>query len=109
MSGVIAIAAYRPHPGQEAALAALLATHVPTLRGAALVTTRPSILAKSKDGAVIEIFEWESERAKELAHADDVVRALWERLDEISESVSLAELPEAGELFAAFSPLDTTD
>ncbi len=103
MSGVIAIVAYRPNPGQDAAVEALIATHVPTLRAAGFVTARAPVIAKAKDGVIVEVFEWESEKAIELAHSDEIVRALWEQLDEICENVPLAELAEATDLFASFA------
>ncbi len=106
MSGVIVIVAYRPHSGQEAALDALVAEHVPALRTAGLATTREPVIAKAKDGSVVEVFEWASEKAIELAHADEGVRALWERFDEVCDYVPVGELAEARELFSAFTPLE---
>ena len=106
MSGVIVIVAYRPRPGQEAALDALVAEHVPTLRGAGLATGREPVIAKAKDGTIVEVFEWTSAKAIELAHADETVRALWERFDAVSDFVPIGELPEAAELFSPFVPLD---
>jgi hypothetical protein len=104
--GVIVIVAYRPFPGQEAALEALVAEHVPTLRAAGLATARAPVVARAKDGTIVEVFEWVSEKAAELAHADEVVRALWERFDEVCDYVPIGELPEAGELFSAFASLE---
>jgi hypothetical protein len=106
MPGVIAIVAYRPHPGKDAALAALLAEHLPTLRAAGLATERATVLAKAKDGTLIEVFEWASEKAIELAHADEAVRALWERFDEVCDYVPVGELAEAAEPFSAFAAVE---
>jgi hypothetical protein len=103
---VVAIIAYRPHPGQEAALAAAVADHVPILRAAGLATDREPVIARAKDGTVVEVFEWASEQAVTLAHADEVVRALWERFEAVCEYVPLRELPETAGLFASFTAAD---
>ncbi len=105
--GVIVICAYRAHLGQEEALDDLVAEHVPSLRAGGFVTARPSIVAKAKDGSVVEIFEWASERAIELAHADEVVRAIWERFEAVCETVPVGELAEAKDMFSAFAAADS--
>jgi hypothetical protein len=104
--GVIVIVAYRPKPGKEADLDALVAEHVPILRAAGLATDRAPVIAKAKDGAVVEVFEWVSPKAIELAHADETVRALWERFEDACDYVPLSELPEAGSLFSEFTPVE---
>jgi quinol monooxygenase YgiN len=104
--GVIVIVAYKPKSGQEAALDALMAEHVPILRSAGLATARAPIIAKSKDGTVVEVFEWTSEKAIELAHADETVRALWERFEAACDYLPIANVPEAASLFSRFAPLD---
>ena len=104
--GVIVIVAYRPKPGKEAALDALVAEHVPILRAAGLATDRAPVIAKSRDGVVIEVFEWVSEKAVELAHAHDVVRDLWERFEEVCDYLALNELPESSALFASFDAVE---
>jgi hypothetical protein len=106
MSGVVVICGYRPLPGQEEALDDLVAEHVPSLRAAGFASARPSIVAKAKDGTVVEIFEWESEKAVELAHADEMVRALWERFEAVCETVPIADLAEAKEMFSSFVAAD---
>jgi quinol monooxygenase YgiN len=104
--GVIVIVAYRPHPGKEAELAALVAEHVPVLRAAGLATARAPVIAKAADGTVVEVFEWVSEKAVELAHANEAVRALWERFELVCDYVPVGELPEASGLFSSFTPVD---
>jgi hypothetical protein len=104
--GVIVIVAYRPHPGKEADLAALVAEHVPILRAAGLATAREPVIASAADGTVVEVFEWVSEKAVELAHADESVRALWARFEQACDYVPVGELPEAAQLFSAFTPVE---
>lgn len=105
--GVIVIVAYRPHPGQEAALDALVAEHVPTLRAAGLATARAPVIAKTGDGTVVEVFEWASAKAIELAHADETVRALWERYDQVCDYVPMRELEEAAGPFCELAPVES--
>lgn len=106
--GVIVISAYRPLPGREEELDDLVAEHVPSLRAAGFVTARPAVIAKAKDGTVVEIFEWASPQAIELAHADEMVRAIWERFEAACETVPIGELAEAQDLFSAFTPLEAS-
>ena len=54
--GRVVISCYRPKPGQEEALRALMRTHVSILRTAGLVTDRVPITVEAKDGTVVEIF-----------------------------------------------------
>ncbi len=56
--GRVAIACYKPKPGQEEALRALVAEHVTTLRSIGLATDRSPITMQAKDGTIIEVFEW---------------------------------------------------
>lgn len=106
MSGVVAIVAYRPFPGREAVLDALVASHVPTLRAAGLVTAREALIGKAKDGTVVEVFEWASQKAVDLAHADETVRALWEKFEDVCDYAPLGELAEAREAFATFAAVE---
>jgi quinol monooxygenase YgiN len=106
MAGVIVISAYRPNPGQEEELDDLVAEHVPALRAAGFVTARPAVVAKAKDGTVVEIFEWASPQAIELAHADEMVRAIWERFESVCETMPVGEVAETKDLFSAFTPVD---
>ena len=54
----ISVACYRPKPGCEEELLELVRNHLPPLRAEGLVTDRPSIVMRTADGTVIEIFEW---------------------------------------------------
>lgn len=106
MTGVIVICAYRPLPGCEEALDDLVAEHAPSLRAAGFVTARAPVIAKAKDGTVVEVFEWASQQAIDLAHADEMVRAIWERFEAVCETVPVAEVAEAKDLFSAFAPVE---
>ena len=96
------VALYRPKKGKAAALARVLATHVPNLRRWGLATKRPSTMLRAKDGTVIEIFEWKSVKATGDAHGDLRVLRMWKEFDRVCDYVPLASLKEAKDLFAGF-------
>jgi hypothetical protein len=96
------IVAYRPKPGQSAALDAAVAKHVTVLRERGLATDAPVTVLRAKDGTVVEIFEWVSAEAVERAHSDPAVQALWAEFNAACDYVPLASLPEAAQLFADF-------
>ncbi len=105
MSGTLVIAAYRPKPGQEAALLALTIAHVPFLRALGLASDRPALAGRAADGTILEIFEWNS-GAIEAAHTHPEILELWEKYAAVCDYVPLASLAEAADLFASFTPLD---
>src|SRR5262249_11181690 len=92
--GQMVIAAYKPREGKDGQLLDLLREHLPTLRGEGLVTDRPSTLMRAANGAILEIFEWKSVEAKDEAHKNEAVQAIWWRLDEVCEFESLSNLAE---------------
>jgi len=102
--GDIVIAAYRPKPGKEAELRALVVEHVPYLRRLGLATDRPETMMRAKDGTLIEVFEWR-DGGIAAAHQDARVHDLWARFGAVCDHVPLASLDEAKGLFAGFSPL----
>lgn len=74
---------YRPKPGHEEALFALVKRHWPTLRDAGLTTDTPALLyrATEKRGGrtfFLEIFSWKDERSSGIAHQLPEVMAIWE-------------------------------
>jgi uncharacterized glyoxalase superfamily protein PhnB len=99
------IASFRPKPGQEAALLAVVREHVPTLRRLGLATIRPTYAMKAADGTIVEVFEWMSAEAIERAHSHPAVLAMWERFAAACSYVSLTDLAEAAHPFAEFTPL----
>jgi hypothetical protein len=74
---------YRPKPGQEEALFALVKRHWPALRRAGLATEAPALLYRATDKRTgrpfyIEIFSWRDAEAPGVAHQLPEVMALWE-------------------------------
>jgi len=104
--GVLVIVAYRPKPGQEAALLELAKQHVPILRGQGLVTERPVQVMRAADGTIIEVFEWKSPAAIDVAHTNQAVLKMWERYAGVCDYVPLVQVRECSDLFAGFAPVD---
>lgn len=102
--GVMVIVAYRPKSGCVEELEALVREHVPCLRTLGLVTERPAQAMRGLDGTILEVFEWK-EGAIEEAHQSSRVVELWERFAAACDYVPLRELPEAGKMFAEFTPI----
>lgn len=105
MNGIV-IALYRPHPGHEDDLVALLRTHGPALQEAGFITRRPIVYARSADGTYLEIVEWIPGYGSRNAHAHPVVGELWRRMAEVSEAATLQSLPEAAMELPHFEPAD---
>ncbi len=103
--GDMVIVCFRPKPGHEPALLALAREHVPTLRRLGLATDRPALAMRSRDGVILEVFEWRA-GGTAIAHEHPEVLAMWERFAAVCDHVKLNELPEAQGLFATFVPLE---
>ncbi|USI72073.1 hypothetical protein [Sphingomonas morindae] len=103
--GDMVIVAYRPKPGKEEALLALTRAHVPELRRLGLATDRAALAKRSKEGIILEVFEWR-EGAIDAAHSNPDVLAMWERYAAVCDYVPLQTLPEARDMFAQFEPLE---
>jgi hypothetical protein len=61
--GKVVIAIYKPREGQEQELLNLVKVHVTTLRQEGLATERKSTVMRSKEGAILEIFQWATDDA----------------------------------------------
>jgi uncharacterized protein (TIGR01244 family) len=105
MLGVVArtvIACYRPRPGRADALDALAATHFARLYAQGLVTRRLPVFMRARDGTLVEVFEWKSQRAIDAAHQNQAVLAMWGEYAEVCDYLPVAALAEASELFSGF-------
>ena len=107
MSGVCVIVAYRPKPGKEEELLAIVRSRVPTLRKEGLVTDRVPVLMRAKNGTLIEVSEWKSREAIDAAHKNPTVLALWNKFFAVCDCVPLETLPESSEMFAGFEPVES--
>ena len=107
MSGRIVIAGYKPKPGKEKQLEELMRTHVARLRKEGLVTDRESIVMRSEEGTILEVFEWKSNEAIEKAHSNPEVLKMWEEYAQVCDYVPATSVKEISELFSNFEPLQT--
>jgi hypothetical protein len=103
--GVVVICSYKPKPGREAEARRLMAGHVPLLRRHDLITDRAVVQGAAKDGAWIEIFEWQSEEKSRAAPGIPEIGAHWKAMSEAMDFIPLASLPEAQRSFAHFTPV----
>ena len=83
--GRIVIVAYRPKPGRDAALEALMQRHHQRLHGEGLVTEREPVLMRAADGTIVEVFEWRSQQAMASAHDNPRVQQMWAERDGMRE------------------------
>lgn len=103
---VMVIACYRPKPGKDAELLALMKSHLPVLRAEGLVGDGPSLCGKAKDGTIVEVFSWKSQAAIDAAHENKTVLAMWEKYAAICDYVPIGDVAEAKEMFSPFAPVD---
>ncbi len=103
--GSISVACYKPRPGSEEALLDLVRNHLPPLRALGLVTERPSIVMRTADGTIIEVFEWVSQEAVAGAHSNPAVIDLWKRFEKVCWYETPANLAEFQNMFAHFEPI----
>ncbi len=106
MAGVCVIVAYRPKPGNEKEVLALVRARVPTLLKEELVTHRPPVIMRARDGTIVEVSEWKSRAAIEAAHQNPNVLAMWNKFLAVCDCVPLKTLAEAEEMFAGFEPIE---
>ncbi|OZM58380.1 hypothetical protein CIB95_02075 [Lottiidibacillus patelloidae] len=105
-TSTIAIALYKPFPGQEDELKKLVALHIPALRKENLITEREPIQLTSSDGTIIEIFEWQSSEASDKAHVLPSIQKIWVAMAEVAEFKTLSDLPESNKPFPNFLPIN---
>jgi len=104
--GRIVIVGYKPKPGKNEALKALMKTHLPRLKQEGLVTDRESIIMEAGDGTIIEVFEWKSEEAIQIAHKNTAVLKMWDEYAVVCDYVPVGTLTEAESLFSGFEPVN---
>lgn len=105
--GHIVICAFRPKPGKEKDLLAVVRDHLPVLRSQGLVTDRKPVAMRAADGTIIEVFEWKSKAAVDAAHRNPEVGKLWARYEACSQSITLRDVPETSEMFPHFDPIES--
>lgn len=101
----IVIVGYKPFAGKEEALSELIKIHVNTLRKEGLASERNSIIMRSKNGTIIEVFSWKSKKAKEKAHTNPIIKKMWKQFAEACEYVPVGELDEMASVFSEFDSI----
>jgi quinol monooxygenase YgiN len=104
--GIIVISSYKPKPGKNSELMDAVKTHVPILRELGMATEREVILMKSKNGTILEVFEWESQDAIKRAHEHPKVHKMWKEFEACCDYEILGNIEEAKNLFSEFEPLN---
>lgn len=102
MNPEVVIAMYKPHEGKDSELRTLIREHVPTLRRLELITDRPALLVRARDGTYLEIFEW---RQVGVAHEHPEVARIWEAMELVADFATLSGLDEASRNFPHFTPV----
>lgn len=100
--GKIVIAAFRPTPGKEDQLLAVMATRLPLLRRLGLATDRVNITMRAADGTILDVSEWVDEAAIDRAHTLPEVHELWRQYGTCCDYAKLEELAEVHHDFATF-------
>ncbi|HYD20926.1 MAG TPA: hypothetical protein VEB40_05575 [Flavipsychrobacter sp.] len=101
----LAFAMYKPREGKAEELMDILKIHIPTLKEYDLITDKEPFTVLSENGTVIEIFEWASQEAIDLAHEHPAIRTIWGKMGPICDFVSMKDLPESQNAFPSFDIL----
>jgi len=101
----VVFALYKPHEGKDEELRLIISRHLPVLRRLELITDRPAILAKSRNGTYIEIFEWRTAESAGFAHHHPEVAKVWEAMGAVCDMPLLESLEEVKERFPHFEPV----
>ena len=100
--GRVIVAGYRPKPGFDCELEKLVRSHHSTLLAEGLATDRPSLILRSKNGTLIEIYEVTKSYTKENTARNPRVTGLWRLMDDICTYVPPGRLEEMQNLFPEF-------
>lgn len=96
---VTMLCTYRPKPGKEAEMLAILKGHWATLDRVGLVTKQPATLyratGRDRRQYFVEIFQWRDGEAAGIAHQTPDVMAVWEPIGTLAESMSFDEIETA--------------
>jgi hypothetical protein len=98
------IVTYQPKLGKERELVDLVRSRVTALCKEGLVTDRTPIIMGARDRTIIEVSEWKSQEAIDVAHKNPNVLAMSEKFFAICDCVPFKTLGEAKEMFPNFEP-----
>lgn len=100
--GLLTFAMYKPNEGKEAELMEILKKHIPTLSELGLITDRAPVTLRTEEGVIVEVFEWTSQEAVDMAHRHPAIGQLWGAMGPICTFPGLKDLKEAHKPFPAF-------
>jgi len=83
----------------------LVRNHLPPLRAVGLVRERESIVMRTADGTIVEVFEWVSREAIEGAHKNPAVLDLWKKFEAECWYETPSNLAEFQNMFGPFEPV----
>ena len=63
------------------------------------------IIVRARDGTIIEVSEWKSQEAIDVAHKNPNVLATWDKFFAICDCVPFGTLSKAEQMFRNFEPL----
>jgi hypothetical protein len=104
--GRITIAVYKPKPGMEKELLAMVKKHLPVLQKENLVTDRKPIVMRAADQSIVEIFEWVSPEAIQAAHTNKNVGKLWEEFGAVCDYSPPVAVQEFHNMFSEFESIN---
>lgn len=93
---------YRPKPGREEELFALVKKHWPALRSTGLAVDDSIELYRATDKRsgqqyFVEIFSWRDAKAPEIAHQMPEIMAIWEPMTPMLDRLELAVLEQVSD------------
>src|SRR5262250_1506793 len=89
---VTTLVIYRPKPGAERALEALVRKHLPVLRGPGQSSAFRAEDKRSHAVSFVELFQWKDGSASDVAHQTPEVMAIWEPMGPLLEALELRRL-----------------
>jgi quinol monooxygenase YgiN len=104
--GIFVITCFKPKEGKDKELLEVVKDHIPILRNEDLITEKVCHVMKSKNGCIIEVFEWKSQEAINEAHKNKNILELWKRFENVCEYIPLSELEETKDIFPGFEPIE---
>ncbi|HRI86468.1 MAG TPA: hypothetical protein PK536_13580 [Ignavibacteria bacterium] len=104
--GIIVIACFKPKEGKDNELLEVIKDHMPVLKKEGLITERDSVVMRSTNGCILEVFEWKSKEAIDHAHENPNVLELWKRFESTCSYETLSSIEESGSMFPGFQPVD---
>jgi quinol monooxygenase YgiN len=104
--GRFVIAAFKPKPGMQDQLLAVVARNWRVLRAERLVSDKPSHVMRATDGTIVEVVEWVSAEAVERAQGNAAVQALWDEFSAACEYIPVASLAESQHMFSEFEAVE---